>query len=70
MDKTDQVSNDCKFRDLYEIKTVEDIPFSFHSDDVEVLQEFYIIVIKILDEAGETARASICREKLQELEKV
>lgn len=61
MDKQNQA---CKFKDIYKMEKVEDIPWSFTSEDPEVMREFYMVCIKLFDKAGETARAQICRDKL------
>ena len=59
----------CANSFLYEnIRTVDDIPYSIpHNLTNEQLVEFYMISIKILEEAGENERAKICREKLNSL---
>ena len=60
----------CANSFLYEnIRTVDDIPYSIpHNLTNEQLVEFYMISIKILEEAGENERAKICREKLNALD--
>lgn len=62
----------CANKFLYEnIRTVDDIPYSLpHNLTNEQLAEFYMVCIKILEEAGETERAKICREKLNSLDSV
>ena len=60
----------CANKFLYEnIRTVEDIPYSVpHNLTNDQLAEFYMVCIKILEEAGENERAKICREKLNDLD--
>lgn len=67
MEKT---NGPCASKFLYEnIRTVDDIPFSVpHNLTKDQLIEFYMVCIKILNEAGETERAKICREKLRDLD--
>lgn len=60
-------SQQCKFFDIYSMKAVDDIPFSISCQDRETLIEFYMVAHKILAEAGEKARASVCLEKLKEI---
>lgn len=67
MEKT---NGQCANKFIYEhIKTVDDIPYSVpHNLTHEQLTEFYMVCIKILEEAGENERAKICREKLNDLD--
>lgn len=60
----------CANSFLYEnIRTVDDIPYSIpHNLTTEQQVEFYMICIKILEEAGENERAKICLEKLRDLD--
>ena len=68
MDKQNLSSKECKFKDIYKMEKVEDVPWSFTSNDPEIMSEFYMVSIKIFDKAGETSRAQICRYKLKELD--
>ena len=65
-----RTSGPCANKFLYEkIKTVNDIPYSVpHNLTKEHLAEFYMVCIKILEEAGENERAKICREKMKDLD--
>lgn len=49
------------------MKSVEDIPEAYYTDDIEKLKEFYMVAIKILDKAGEKARADLCRLQLKNI---
>lgn len=60
----------CANKAIYEkIKTVDNIPYSVpHNLTKDQLIEFYMVCIKILNEAGETERANICIEKLKAID--